>query len=394
MLRKFLPQLMILLCCGLLSQAHPMPNSLVRIKVQTNRVDAELKLPLTELQIAFGKPLSQHPGQIIDDYGNALKTYLLEHVKPTTPEGQNWSVAVDSLNIDSAEQTLTGKYYELNVFMRLIPPPQASTRHFLLTYDVIIHQLVTHKAIVYVSEDWENGVTGQNRPTGESENTIGIISLDTRNNIVHPLVVQLKQGSLWKGWANMFWLGADHIAEGADHLLFLLVLLPAAPLLVVKNKWSGAGEKRYTLIRIIRMVTAFTIGHSLTLLLGALGILHLPGRPVEVLIAFSILITAIHCLKPLFYGKEMLVAAGFGLVHGLAFATVLANLHLPAGQMALSLLGFNLGIEAVQLTMVLAVFPLLLWVRHKPIYGYIRKIGAIAALVVSAGWIIERLSSF
>jgi HupE / UreJ protein len=93
----------------------------------------------------------------------------------------------------------------------------------------------------------------------------------------------------------------------------------------------------------LRIVTAFTLGHSLTLLAGALGWLRLPGQPVEILIAVSILVSAAHAQRPLFPGREAQVAAGFGLVHilvhGLAFTGTLAGLHLSAGPLALSILG-------------------------------------------------------
>ena len=141
-----------------------------------------------------------------------------------------------------------------------------------------------------------------------------------------------------------------HIAEGTDHLLFLLVLLLPAPLLLTKGRrWGGFGGVGYSLRRLLLIVTAFTLGHSFTLLLGALGWVRLPSQPVEVLIAVSILVSAGHAVRPLFPGREAWVAAGFGLVHGLAFASTLANLHLEAGPMALSILGFNLGIELMQL---------------------------------------------
>ncbi len=105
------------------------------------------------------------------------------------------------------------------------------------------------------------------------------------------------------------------------------------------------------------MVTAFTIGHSITLIGGAFFGWALPSRPVEVLIAISILVSAIHACRPLFPGREAWVAGGFGLVHGLAFATLIGRFGLEPLQKAQSILGFNLGIELVQLGVVLAILP-------------------------------------
>jgi hypothetical protein len=145
----------------------------------------------------------------------------------------------------------------------------------------------------------------------------------------------------------MIALGAQHIREGTDHLLFLLVLLLPAMLKLRAGAWGAFGGINYSLGRLVRIVTAFTLGHSATLLAGALHWLSLPQRPVEVLIACSILVTAIHAVRPIFPGREDHVAAGFGLVHGLAFATILADLNPSAGPMALSILGFDQSVAKV-----------------------------------------------
>jgi hypothetical protein len=186
----------------------------------------------------------------------------------------------------------------------------------------------------------------------------------------------------------------EHIAAGTDHLLFLLTLLLPAPLLVNRKRWAEAGSNRYSLIRIIKIVTAFTIGHSITLLLGATGITDFPAQPIEILIAVSIFISAIHAIKPIFPGREMFIAAGFGLIHGMAFATTLVNLNLDAGRMALSIFGFNLGIELMQLFVVAVTIPwLIILSRSIAIYNYVRIIGAILAGIAAVGWIIERVTS-
>ena len=192
------------------------------------------------------------------------------------------------------------------------------------------------------------------------------------------------------GVPSMFKLGMRHIAEGTDHLLFLIALLLPAPLLSRRSHWAASNSVRRSLIQILRVVTAFTIGHSMTLALGASGLVSLPERPVEVLIAFSILISAIHAIRPLFPGREPLIAAGFGLVHGLAFATTLQNLGVGAWQRIASVLGFNLGIETMQLIVVAAILPSLILLSRTPAYSFFRLIGALFAGFASLGWILER----
>ena len=100
------------------------------------------------------------------------------------------------------------------------------------------------------------------------------------------------------GFASIFRLGMRHIAEGTDHLLFLLVLLLPAPLLALGSRWAGFAGARRSLFQILKVVTAFTIGHSITLALAALGLVRVPSRPIEVMIALSILLSAIHALRP------------------------------------------------------------------------------------------------
>jgi HupE / UreJ protein len=191
--------------------------------------------------------------------------------------------------------------------------------------------------------------------------------------------------------ASLFRLGMRHISEGTDHLLFLLVLLLPAPLLAAGRGWGAPIGARQSLLRIVSIVTAFTVGHSITLALAALGVLHVPSRPVEVLIAVSILISAAHAFRPIFPGKEALIAAFFGLVHGLAFAATLDRLGLGLGDRAAGILAFNLGIEAMQILVVAAILPSLLLMSRTRAYPALRLGGAIFAGAASAGWVAERL---
>jgi hypothetical protein len=190
---------------------------------------------------------------------------------------------------------------------------------------------------------------------------------------------------------NLFRLGMRHIAEGTDHLLFLLVLLLPAPLLVAGGRWKGITGVRTSLLRILRIVTAFTIGHSITLALAAFGVVHLPSRPVEVLIAVSILVSAVHALRPIFPGREAGIAAFFGLIHGLAFASTLSQLGLGRWERLAGILAFNLGIETMQIAVVAATMPSLILMSRTRAYPWLRVGGALFAGAASIGWIVERV---
>jgi hydrogenase/urease accessory protein HupE len=148
-------------------------------------------------------------------------------------------------------------------------------------------------------------------------------------------------------------LGLEHIATGPDHLLFVFGLVLLAS----------------TLRRLLATVTAFTVGHSLTLALATFGLVRVPARPVELLIALSVLWVAIEVARR--EGSEhpagpepWTMAGGFGLLHGLGFASVLSNAGLGAGALVLGLLAFNVGIEIGQLAFVLFVLALTPAVRR------------------------------
>src|SRR5579871_170132 len=199
------------------------------------------------------------------------------------------------------------------------------------------------------------------------------------------------QGFTWSGFAGAFHLGVRHIAEGTDHLLFLLTLLLPAPLLTLEGRWKGCATIRRSLIHILGIVTAFTLGHSLTLALSGLGLVRLPSQPVEGLIAVSILVSAIHVIRPLFPGREAIIAASFGLIHGLAFASALNELGVSGFYRLISVFGFNLGIEAMQLTVVAVTLPALLLLSRTRFYSTFRIAGAGFACVASCAWIVERV---
>ena len=193
------------------------------------------------------------------------------------------------------------------------------------------------------------------------------------------------------GFASVFRLGMRHIADGSDHLLFLLALLLPAPLLALGSRWARFAGVRHTLLQILRVVTAFTAGHSITLALAAWGLVRVPSRPIEVLIAVSILVSAIHAVRPLFPGKEAGIAAFFGLIHALAFATTFSQLGLGKWERVAGIFGFNLGIETMQLIVVAATIPSLVLLSGTRAYSLPRIGGALFAGCASVGWIVERL---
>jgi hypothetical protein len=203
---------------------------------------------------------------------------------------------------------------------------------------------------------------------------------------------QMQQRSLCESFADMFSLGMRQMRQGVGHLLFLFTLLLPATLVTNRKQWGQFGGVGYSLVRIFKIVTAFTIGHSVTLLIGATGLITFPGRPIEILIALGILMSATHAYKPVFSGKEMYIAAGFGLIHGMAFAETLVNLYPDADRMALSILGFYLGIGIKQMFIILLIMPWLIILSRINFYNGLRIAGAFIAAVASVGWMVEGIT--
>jgi hypothetical protein len=185
--------------------------------------------------------------------------------------------------------------------------------------------------------------------------------------------------------------GVRHIALGFDHLLFLVSLLLPAVLRRSGSRWEPAPRLRAAGADVLRVVTAFTLAHSLTLSLAALGVVRLPSRWVEAAIAASVVIAAANNVWPRALARRWLAAFGFGLVHGLGFANVLAGLGLPRTDLVAALLGFNLGVELGQLAFVAALGPLAWRLRRWP--GYPRFVlagGSLAIALLASVWLVER----
>ncbi len=242
-----------------------------------------------------------------------------------------------------------------------------------------------------VPRDQDIHITAQNRNQMQSFYQLEYVVAGGRSRPGSFSATSGSVGFWFRGFSGMFRLGMRHIAEGTDHLLFLLALLLPAPLLVFGTRWAGFAGVRHSLLQVLKVVTAFTVGHSLTLALAAFGVIHVPARPVEVLIAVSILVSAAHALYPLFPGREAAIAAFFGLIHGLAFASTLEQLGITQSERVIGILGFNLGIEAMQLVVVAATMPSLILLSRTRGYTVVRICSALFAGIASEGWIAERL---
>ncbi|MEU9919633.1 HupE/UreJ family protein [Streptomyces sp. NPDC051001] len=167
-----------------------------------------------------------------------------------------------------------------------------------------------------------------------------------------------------------------------------MLLIPAS-LTAAGGRWRAPPSARRRMVHVVHVVTAFALGHSLTLALAATGVIDLPTRPVETLIALSIAVSAVHAIRPLVARGEVLIAAGFGLVHGLTFASLISDLGLDHGSLLTTLLGFNLGIELTQLLVVALMMPSLIVLARTSFYAASRIGVALLGLMFSVSWMLD-----
>jgi hydrogenase/urease accessory protein HupE len=178
------------------------------------------------------------------------------------------------------------------------------------------------------------------------------------------------------GFVTFIGQGVMHILSGIDHLLFIISLL------IVIRDWK----------QLAAVVTSFTIAHSVTLALGALGLARISPRLVEPMIALSIIYVAIENVARLNPRARLGVTFAFGLVHGFGFSSVLRDLGLARGQLVPALLGFNLGVELGQLMVVAPLFPLVMWLqRRADVYRRVRLSLNASVAVIACWWFVQRV---
>ena len=199
-------------------------------------------------------------------------------------------------------------------------------------------------------------------------------------------------GTAWQQLAAYVNEGVWHIWLGFDHILFLLSLLLPAVLIRRANVWHAADRFGGAFWDVARIVTAFTVAHSITLSLAAMGIVSLPSRWIESAIALSVVLAAVNNIFPVVGHGRWIAAFAFGLIHGFGFASALADLGLPSGSLALSLFGFNVGVEIGQLAIVCVFLPLAFGLRASWAYRRVVLAGGSAAIAAIAGvWLVERV---
>ncbi|MGY1771194.1 HupE/UreJ family protein [Blastococcus sp. SYSU D00813] len=345
------------------ADAHSLDSSTLSVRVDEDSVDTTISIAVDTLETALGTDL----GDTTDTaaHADAVTAYVDEHLTVTGTDGTEWTETYTGVTRETVEGIDS-----LSVEVTL-DPAGADPSDFTLAYDGVIEADASHEAVVVLTD------------AAGDISTAGVLTASDDS-----LTIGETAGT---GLLDMTGYGLHHVLAGADHLLFLLTLLLVAPVAAVAGRWRRRDGVVPTLRRVLAVVTAFTLGHSLTLVASALGWVSAPSAPVEVLIAVSVGGAAVHAVRPLARSGEVLIAGAFGLVHGLAFAGILADLGLDGTASVPALLAFNVGVELAQLVTVALVFPSLFLLSRTRAYPAVRLTGAAVALAAATGWALDRL---
>jgi hypothetical protein len=202
----------------------------------------------------------------------------------------------------------------------------------------------------------------------------------------------LEHADSWKALPDFIHEGIWHIWKGYDHILFLFSLLIPSVMVYKRARWQPVDAFSTACWDVLKVVTAFTVAHSITLGIATLGYVELPSRWVESVIAASVILAALNNLVAIVTGKRAALAFTFGLIHGFGFASVLTDLGLQESSKLWGLLGFNLGVEIGQLALVIAFLPLAYKFSRYSLYKpVVMKTCSLSIVGLASIWLVERV---
>ena len=372
--------------------AHQPDRSLIYLRVyETAGIEGRFEIMATELDKYLGLDLGKHPTvEEVAAYREKIQAYLLEHSAFSSVYGDHKIIFTDEISI---------LYIDIGSFVAIhfrLDNTEKIPDELEVTYTVFFDENPMQTNRLGMEYNWKAGLINNEK----------IMALDFSAS-QRTKTLDLTDTSVWKGFLAMIKQGTWHIWIGIDHILFLFALI--LPSVVWRKretlgptttegkasrptglKWVPVPQFKPAFWYILKIVTFFTIAHTITLSLASLGIVNLPSRWVESIIAFSIGLAAYHNIKPVFMGKEWVIAFVFGLFHGFGFASVLSELGFKGENLSLSLLGFNIGVELGQVVIILLIFPVLYVIRKSKIYPKLLVWLSALLILISLYWLVER----
>ncbi len=337
-----------------LARAEVGDVSTVELDVEPDGVDATLEVPLVAVEAALGTSATSE-----------VAAYLAEHVRVAySSDGRAWAAGLPFLSFEPSDVAPL-----VTARMHFTRPDGLHENALELTDDAIVDRVPRHRVVVFVHRDFEMA-----KLDGDPE-LAGTLHASRRT------LTLLRADASWgRGVRALFGYGIDRLVVGPGLLLVWLLLL-TAPLVAMHGRWSGVRTTRGAVHVVATAMTTFVVTHALAFALGSLGWLSLPPPVLELLVALSLAVVAFHTLRPLGRISGAWIAGAAGVVHGLAFAATLTDLG-PCESLA-SLVTFAVGIEGLQLILVMLVSPSLIFLRDARVYGLLR-VGAASAAGVAA----------
>jgi hypothetical protein len=373
-MKRFLTTLILAataLLCGAV-HAHKPSDSYLTLKVSDKTIEGQWDIALRDLDFAIGLDQDGN-GELtwgeIRSRHHDIAAYALGRLIFSNG-GTNCPITAGQQLVDNHSD---GAYSVL----RFTASCSASIDHLEVDYRLLFDIDPQHRGLLHLQSD--------------GQASTAIFSPGTAHQ-----TLELRAASKLAQFGDFVVTGIWHIWKGIDHILFLLsLLLPAV--LKLGDKF-GDRERRpsdsfkASFIDVLKIVTAFTLAHSITLTLATLQVISLPSRWVESAIAASVVLAALNNLFPLVQGKRWVVAFAFGLIHGFGFASVLTDLGLPQSALLLALVGFNLGVEIGQLAIVSIFLPLAYAMRRTRFYrSAVVTFGSGLIVLIATVWLVERV---
>ena len=369
---------LLVLAFPLSAMAHSGEESYVYFQVFDDGLEGRVEFPVQDLNEVLGLNIPQDEEAALAATAQNLELiqqYAADHLALGLDDALDWTLVFDGYSVVPAGN---GTYSVVNFVVA--EDFDQVPREFVTFYNGIIEAKPERAALLLIETDWQSG-TFRN----EANHLLRYTASNTTQT------VSLDETSWFRGFAAVVGLGMEHIQIGTDHILFILALVLPAVLIWVRSRgWAPAPSFGSSLWRVVKIATSFTIAHTITLTLGGLGIVEFSPRLVESVIAISIALAAAHNLRPIAFNREWLIAFVFGLFHGFGFAGLLAELGLDRSNRIVSLLGFNIGIEIGQIAIILLLFPALFIMRRTRYYLGLMRIGSIALIAISLGWLLDR----
>ncbi len=368
-------------------QAHAPDQSYLYLNIYKDHINGRYELSMPDINRAVGASLTRPMSAAsIEPYLEQLRAYILSRSSFTAD--QQYQIEFTDFEVVNLKEE--EDFVRLNFTLAgLTDIPDELTIKYNLLFDVSPN----HTGGLIQEHNWKAGILN---------NYAKLSAIFSKNETVQAL--DLTDGSVWQGFTALVKLGMWHIWIGLDHILFLVALiLPSvvrrrpkelAEATGKKWEWVPVSDFKSAFFYILKIVTSFTVAHSITLALASLGVIELNSRLVESIIAFSIAVAAFHNIIPIFKAKEWVITFVFGLFHGFGFASVLGEKGLSGDYMAYSLLGFNVGVEIGQVLIVCAIFPLLYLIRKTRFYPHLIFWGSIFLILMALHWVIERAFDF